>query len=290
MTAVLLLALAADVRIFEYDRTQAADYREEFLAERRGIGIYKGSFASPGTAGRVSTLMVRPPGNQIRAGIVFQHGGGQGLYTYLPEAIQYARRGAVCLIVDAPGGDPVEFWKSGGDGVRDHYARVTKEVHRAVTILAARKDVNERRIAYVGHSYGANSGAHLAAMEKRIQALVLIGGVPKLTGHVRSPLAFWAQWRKDLGTQAEAEIAKLAPLDADQFLKSATTVPVLVQCGRFDPAVSEKECRALYDAAAGPKQIQWFDTDHDFHDPDAFTARRRWLTEKLGLRAVSERP
>lgn len=290
MTALLWLALAADVRMFDYDRTLAADYREEFLAERQGIGIYKGSFASPGTAGRVSTLLVRRPGSRIRAGIVFQHGGGQGLYTYLPEAIQYARRGAVCLIVDAPGGDPVEFWKSGGDGVRDHYTRVTREVDRAVAILAARKDVQERRIAYVGHSYGANSGAHLAAMEKRIQALVLIGGVPKLTGHVRSAHPFWAEWRKSLAANVEAEIAKLAPLDADRFLKSAKGVPVLIQCGRFDLAVSETECRALYDAAAGPKQIQWFDTDHDFHDPGAFTARRRWLTGMLGLRAEPERP
>ena len=119
---------------------------------------------------------------------------------------------------------------------------------------------------------------------------MLIGGVPKLTGHVRSPLPFWVEWRKGLGANVDVEIAKIAPIDADQFLRAAKDLPVLVQCGRFDPAVSEKECRALYDAAPGPKQIQWFDTDHDFHDPEAFAARRRWLTEKLGLRETPERP
>lgn len=47
-------------------------------------------------------------------------------------------------------------------------------IRRAVNILAAREDVDARRIAFVGHSFGAMMGA-VAAADKRFNAAVSEG-------------------------------------------------------------------------------------------------------------------
>lgn len=54
-------------------------------------------------------LVVRPVGKGPFAGIIYQHGGGQSMMTYLAEAEVLARAGAVSLILDAPGNAPGKF-------------------------------------------------------------------------------------------------------------------------------------------------------------------------------------
>ncbi len=55
------------------------------------------------------------------------------------------------------------------------------DIRRGIDLLAARSDVDARRIAYVGHGYGANWGAILSAIEPRLCAFALVAGFPSLT-------------------------------------------------------------------------------------------------------------
>ena len=48
---------------------------------------------------------------------------------------------------------------------------------RAIDLVAARPDVDPSRIAYIGHSYGAQWGAILFAVDKRMKTCILMGGV-----------------------------------------------------------------------------------------------------------------
>jgi pimeloyl-ACP methyl ester carboxylesterase len=50
------------------------------------------------------------------------------------------------------------------------------ELRRAVDYLETRADIDKRRLAYVGLSWGAGSRLPLAAIDDRFRAVVLIGG------------------------------------------------------------------------------------------------------------------
>lgn len=278
---------AAQSDLFDYDRRKPLDYQSKLIAERGGVKVFDGSYSSPKGL-RVDAYLVVPPGKGPFAGIVIQHGGGQTRMTYLPEALMLARAGAVCLITDDGLGsiDPLK-----PEGFRDENIRLVVDMRRAVDLLASRTDVDKNRIAYVGHSYGATPGGILTAVDNRIKTFVLIGGVLRLTEHMRtSQLSFWKEFRERLpGGRLEDYLKVVAPVNAANYLGRSSAASVLVQCARFDQAITEEDCRGLYEAASGEKRIIWYDADHDFHDLSAILDRASWLRGKLRLKAL-DRP
>jgi len=71
--------------------------------------------------------------------------------------------------------------QSGGRAESASLADYAEDVRAAVKLLENRKDVDEKRIAVVGHSEGGLVGLIAAAREKKIAAVVLIA-TPGLTG------------------------------------------------------------------------------------------------------------
>src|SRR2546425_10340524 len=49
-------------------------------------------------------------------------------------------------------------------------------MRRVADLLLARKDVDQKRLAYVGHSYNASVGGFLSGIDKRFKAFVLMAG------------------------------------------------------------------------------------------------------------------
>lgn len=142
-------------RLYDYDpQTPPPAYQEKLVRETNGVKIFDASFASP-KEGRVPMYVVVPPGKGPFAGVIFQHGGGQGPHTYLAEAVLLAQAGAVCLLTDAA---PRNLDPARPEGYRDDYIRMVVEMRRAMDLLGARGDVDTKRIGYVGHSYGATPG------------------------------------------------------------------------------------------------------------------------------------
>src|SRR5690349_2208684 len=119
------------------------------------IEIAGGSFQSP-KGGKVNLMVVRPTGKGPFAGVIFQHGGGQSMVTYVAEAAVLARAGAVSLILDAPGSAPGK-WKPAMEQsaaeYRDYDAEITICYRRAIDYLQSLKTVDPARIGFVGHSY-----------------------------------------------------------------------------------------------------------------------------------------
>jgi len=102
------IALAQQPTLFEYDRSVPFQYQEEAIRTDTRIEVAGAGFQSP-RGGKVNMLVVRPVGKGRFAGIVYQHGGGQIMMTYLAEAEVLARAGAMSLILDAPGNAPSKF-------------------------------------------------------------------------------------------------------------------------------------------------------------------------------------
>jgi hypothetical protein len=101
---------------------------------------------------------------------------------FLEEAIALAHSGVVSLLVDAP-------QSRSGFKPTPNPALVAQQVvdlRRGMDLLLARADVDATRIAYVGHSWDAGTGAILDATDKRYASFVFMGGPQSTMEYVLS--------------------------------------------------------------------------------------------------------
>jgi len=134
---------------------------------------------SPFDGGLVTGFLVEPAGKGPFAGIVFGHWGPGNRTEFLPEAAMYAEAGAVSVLIDYPWVRPDPWRRNQGQGLkeadkdRDSWRHAVVDLRRAFDLLEARPDVDRARLAYVGHSYGAQWGAILTAVDRRMKAPLL---------------------------------------------------------------------------------------------------------------------
>ena len=131
----------------------------------------------------MTAYLVVPADTGPFAGLVFGHWGLGNRTEFLPEAMLYARAGAVSLLVDYPWVRPDPWRKSlkqAADPEADHeaFVQAVVDLRRGIDLLAGRADVDSKRLGYVGHSWGAQWGAILSTVEPRLKGVVLMAGVP----------------------------------------------------------------------------------------------------------------
>ena len=274
--------------LFDYDRNLPFDVQTEGLSPRTDV-ISKSGSLQPIPGRRMDFILIEPASaaKSKRPGIVFQHGGGQSMRTYIGDAILLTKAGAVCLILESPYRLTDEELKAGGKGAvqRDHAANIVISIRRAFDWLEARPDIDRSRLAYVGHSYGGNAGAILSAVDKRIRYFVLAVLVASLTRHIgENQSQFWKDYRASMTPQELGDVLALAhAVDPDQFLPRSAPSPMLFQCARFDMDDVKRDCEVAYSIAASPKTLQWYDVDHSFANIEASLDRLVWLGDRLAL-------
>ncbi|MGA3043443.1 MAG: alpha/beta fold hydrolase [Bryobacteraceae bacterium] len=265
--AVLLLTGAALSAQFEYDTKQPFDTTCDPIATRTDAEVRGCGFTGP-RGGRVNFILVKPgsakPAKAPHPGVIFQHGGGQSMTNYLSEALILARAGVISVIPDAPArgeGKNSEINAMKPESARDSQAEIVITERRVLDWLLQQPGIDSKRIAYVGHSYGAIAGGVLAGIEPRIAAFVLSGGVTSKT------------------------LDMLRETDPDRYLPKARA-PVLVQCARLDTDDNVRGCPLVYQITGGPKQLNWYDDDHHFTSLEALRDRLAWLEKYLALEAL----
>jgi serine/threonine protein kinase/dienelactone hydrolase len=147
-------------------------------------------------------------------------------------------------------------------GAESHLAseytiQLVKDFRRCVDYLQARPDVDGGRLAYYGMSWGGDLGAIIPAVEKRIEASVLIAG--GLRRHGRP---------------------EVYPLN----YVTRITVPTLMLNGRYDNQF-ETEIKPLYDLLGTPardKRLRVYDTDHIPPRNEFIKETLAWLDKYLG--------
>jgi cephalosporin-C deacetylase-like acetyl esterase len=168
-------------RLFDYDAKQNLDLQDKVIQETAEFVIHDLTYASP-KGGRVSAYLVVPKGQGPFAAVLFGHYGLGTRSEFIPEAKLYAKAGAVSLLPDYPWDRP-EPWRKSVDHFdkpesdRAAYIEAVIDLRRGIDLLLARTDVDPKRLAYVGHSYGAQWGSILSAVDKRMKASVLMAGV-----------------------------------------------------------------------------------------------------------------
>jgi dienelactone hydrolase len=159
------------------------------------------------------------------------------------------------------------------------------DIRRGFDLLRRLPYVDADRIVYVGHSSGAQWGAILSAVDKRMKATVLIGGTPdQACIYLESGEPEFVALRE---REAVGEIVKyleaVGQTDAIHFIGHAAPVPLLFQFARFERYFNEPAMQRYFNAASEPKDAVWYNTGHELNDPQVLIDRSEWLARTAGL-------
>jgi dienelactone hydrolase len=278
-------------KVFAYDSTKPLNLAiGKSETPVSGITVSEISYDSP-KGGRVPGYLVIPSGKGPFPAIVYMHWGQGNRSQFLSEAVTMAQRGAVGIMIDAP------YWRldvpppakgKEAEGERDGYIQLVVDLRRAVDVLVSRKDVDPGRIGYVGHSLGATWSAPLAAAEKRIKVLVVMGALPKIPPDWDDD-SFYMQLQRARAPRDnfDKEATAVAPIEPEKFAAHTGPAKMYFQWAQHDMYISRKLADEYFNAVGGPKEQKWYFTSHEFNDAESKADRASWLMHTLGIKIKS---
>ena len=142
---------------------------------------------------------------------------------------------------------------------RDHVVQWQKDVARGIDYLESRRDIDTKRLGYIGLSWGATMGPIVLALEQRLKAAVLVVG------------GFWQQ-----KGAPEVEQINFAP---------RVTMPVLMLNGRYDfvfpLATSQEPMFQLLGTPAEHKRHVLLESGHSVPARALVTHTLQWFDRYL---------
>lgn len=166
----------------------------------------------------------------------------------------------------------------------ERWIRAVRDLRHALSVLAARPDVDPRRIGYLGFSLGGCLGALLAAHEPRLRAAALV-----------APAADWrllaasdSAWHLGFGGQPLRDwlrdprlASRLAVIDPARSIARFAPRPLLVVVGENDRVIRASSGKALHRAAGQGKELLLHPGGHG-PGPALRVRIARWLERELG--------
>lgn len=275
---------------FEYDAgTLTLAVKEGGVEDRGGIKIHNISYASL-VGGRVPAYLVVPAAKGRFAAILWGHwmmpnspSANRG--EFLEEAIVLAQAGVVSLMSDAPMVRP--GFKPDADPLGPQAAEVTRQevldLRRGLDLLLARPDVDPKRVAYVGHSFGASCGAILDAVDGRPAAFVFMGSPVAQSDMLMSDLPMIVEFRKKVGDEKiKAYLDKYGWSDPGEYAAYFGPSPALFQYATHDEFMTVPMEQKYFDMSKGPKEIKFYEATHSLN-AQARRDRYEWLEKQIGL-------
>jgi dienelactone hydrolase len=184
--------------------------------------------------GRVNAFVLLPRTAGRHAAVLFLHGSGGSRNDLLLPAAELAERGVVTMTISQPN-DAATF------------RPLVVNARRALDLLAARRDVDPKRLGLVGYSLGAQTAAILAGDEPRLKAIGIVAGrggpVP----------VYW-----------------IRKTHADLFF----------QAGTKDEVVPHGQLVALIRAAPDHPRVRWYPTGHGM-SRRSFDDQIAWQVQEL---------
>ncbi len=277
---------------FQYDAHTPLDIKEISVQSRAGVDVHDIIYASP-AGGVVSAYLVVPNGEGIFAAILWGHWMMPNSPTanrseFVDEAITLASAGVVSLLIDAPMVRP--GFKPDADPLGPQTAEVTRQevldLRRALDLLLARRDVDPKRIAFVGHSFGASCGAILDAVDKRPAAFVFIGNPVAVSDMLTSDLPMIVEFRKKVGDEKiKAFLDKYGWSDPGEYTAYLGPSPAFFQYATHDEFMTVPMEQKYFDMSKGPKEIKFYDSNHALNS-EARHDRYEFLRNHLALQIL----
>ncbi len=295
LTLAPIISLGQDadmLRHFDYDQKAPLNFKQISFQRRATATVYDITYDSP-KGGVVTAYLVVPKGRGPFAAVVWGHwywenSSMRNRKEFLDEAIALAPTGVVSLLPDGPVARPgyLESKEPLNDQQVVNLVHTVVDMRRAVDVLLARKDVDPKRMAYVGHSYHAMVGAFLAGVDRRFKAYVLMAS--SLSDQVDLRTKELQDYRQKVGPEKfDAFIAKYSWTDQGKYVSHAAPAFVFVQFANQEPFLTPDRARQHAEVVSEPKQVKFYEAPHALNAA-ARRDRIQFLIEQLKLKPLPD--
>src|SRR5438067_2211659 len=288
----IAIAIAQNAGHFDYDAKAPLGLTEVGVEHRAAADVHDITYASP-RGGCVPAYLVVPKGRGPFAAVIWGHWYWQNSSMrnrreFLDEAIALAPSGVISLLTDGPIARP------GHADIKDpldernalEFLQQVIDMRRGADLLLARRDVDPKRIGYVGHSYNAGVGALLSGLDRRFKAFVLMAG--SMSDEISQNTKEFQEFRQKIGPEkVDAFVAKYSYLDQGKFVSHASPAFVFLQYASREKFLNADRARQYAAVVSEPKQLKIYDAEHALN-AEARRDRIHFLIEQLKLRPLSE--
>src|SRR4029077_3918215 len=275
-----LLAASADddlARHWAYDKNQPLEMSQAGVQERDGIKIYDISYKAPvgdraslvgPNGGLVTSYLVVPSGKGPFPAVIYGHWCMPGSEKknrgeFLDEAIVLAHSGVLSLLPDHVMVHPDFVEDNTPMNEKQIAVEVQQDVNlrRGADLLAARKDVDPKRLAYVGHSCDATAGGFLSGIDKRFKAFVIMAG--DLSDEVDKSSKGFQEYRQKVGPEKlDAFMSKFAWMDAGKYVSHAAPATMFLQYATDEPFMNADIAKRYFEIVSEPKKLKIYEAPH----------------------------
>ena len=280
------------VKHFDYDRNAPLGIKEIGVERRGDVSVHDITYASP-KGGVVPAYLVVPKGKGPFAAVLWGHWcqGGSALRNrkqFLDEAVVLASSGVVSLLPDhvivrpgyVPNNEPLNEQQ-----ITDLLQQVT-DMRRGIDLLAQRKDVDPKRIAYVGHSCNAVTGAFLSGVDRRFKSLVLMAAT--MSDEVSMQTPEYREFRQKVGPEKfDAFVARYSWTDQGKYVSHAAPAVVFLQYATKERFITPERARLYAAVVSEPKRFKLYDAPHALN-AEATRDRIAFLIEQLKLKPIPD--
>ena len=278
------------VRHFDYDQKAPLAIKQIGVQHRGRVDVYDITYASS-KGGLVPAYLVVPKGKGPFAGVIWGHwywdnSSMRNRRQFLDEAVVLAQAGVVSLLPDGPVARPghVTSKEPLNEQQTVDLVQAVVDMRRGVDLLLARRDVDPKRIAFVGHSYNAEVGAFLSGIDRRFKAFVLMAG--PLSDEVNLKSKEYQEYRQKIGPEKfDAFTAKYYWLDEGKYVAHAAPAFVFLQYASQEKFLNPDRAREYEKIVSEPKLLKIYDAPHALN-AEARRDRVQFLTEQLKLKPL----
>jgi len=282
---------------WDYDKSAPLNVKQAGTQNRNGAIIYDISYSSPvadrGTAvgsngGTVTAYLVVPAGKGPFPAIIYGHWCMEGSEKknrteFLDEAIVLAHSGVLSLLPDHVIVHPGFKEDNAPLSEQQIAVEVQQDVNlrRGADLLLARKDVDPKRLAYVGHSCDATAGAFLSGIDKRFKSFVIMAG--GLSDEVVKTTKGYQEFRQKIGPQKlDAFEAKFAWTDTGKYISRGAPAAVFLQFATDEPYFDRDAVNRNFEIVSQPKKLKIYKAPHALNG-EATRDRIAFLAQQLSF-------
>ena len=236
--------------------------------------------------GRVTAYLVIPQGNGPFPAVIYGHwcmpGSEQmNRNEFLDEAVVLARSGVMSLLpnhVIATQGFHADESPLNTQQI-DVLVQQVINLRRGADLLLARKDVDPKRLAYVGHSCDGSVAGLLGGIDKRFKALVVMAGSLSDVEDVKNQR--YQEYRKQVGAaRFDTFIETYSWTDPGKYISRSEGIPKLLQFANDEPFLNPEQARRYLPYVSEPKVVHFYNAPHALN-AEATRDRINFLSDEL---------
>ena len=285
------------LRHWDYDKNAPLNFKI-LGGDRDSIEVLQISYTAPvadraalvgPNGGNVTAILVRPLSKGPFPAVIYGHwcmpgSEKENRTEFLEEAQVLAHSGVISLLPDHVIVHPgfVEDKNPLSDQAAAVEVQQDINLRRGADLLLARKDVDPKRLAYVGHSCNATAGGFLSGIDKRFKAFVLMAGNMSDEAANKTPAV--QEFRKKMGAEKfDAFVAKYAWTDVAKYVSHAAPATVFLQYATDEPFMPPGLAEQYAKVVSEPKKIKLYKAQHAL-SPEARRDRIAFLAQQLNFK------